>query len=339
VVDSGWYVLGPEVLAFERDLARAVGTSHAVGLANGTDALQLALASVGVEAGDEVVTVANAGGYSTAAIHAIGAFPVYVDVADDDLLISPQAVEDALTARTRAVVVTHLYGRLAPVEAVLAVCRPLRVAVVEDCAQAIGAVSRGRAAGSFGDAGTFSFYPTKNLGALGDAGAVVTSREGVSERVRHLRQYGWSAKYRVSLAGGRNSRLDELQAAVLRVRLPHLEAANERRRAILTAYVKAAASAGIQLVGGLADDATVAHLAVLRCAQRQASADALRELGIATDVHYPVPDHWQSTHGGAAPSLPVTERACGEVLTVPCFPELTDLEVERVCVAIETRVR
>jgi dTDP-4-amino-4,6-dideoxygalactose transaminase len=334
VVHRGRYVLGPEVESFERELAKAIGTSHAIGVANGTDALQIALMSVGVEEGAEVVTVANAGGYASAAIRAAGASPVYVDVDDSDLLLDAAALLPAITPRTRAVVVTHLYGRLAPVEAVMAICRPLGISVVEDCAQAIGASRQGRSAGSIGDVASFSFYPTKNLGALGDGGAVLTSDDQVARRVRQLRQYGWSQKYIVTIAHGRNSRLDEIQAAVLRLRLPRLSEANQRRRTILQAYFEEAAKVGVRTTGDTVDEQTVAHLAVLRCDERDVSRRAAQGLGVATDVHYPVPDHLQLVHAGAMTRLPVTEQASREVLTVPCFPELTDLEVERVCSAI-----
>src|SRR5215468_10062621 len=220
VVTRGRFVLDEEVAAFEAEFAAFCGVAHCVGVGNGTDALELALRSVGVAPGDEVATVANAGMYSTVAIRAIGARPRYVDVDDETLLLSAPRLEAAITPQTRAVVVTHLYGRLAAMGEIGRVARERQVAVVEDCAQAHGARRGDARAGSLGKIGCFSFYPTKNLGALGDGGAITTGDAALAQSVRRLRQYGWEEKYRVEIEGGRNSRLDELQAAMLRVRLP-----------------------------------------------------------------------------------------------------------------------
>src|ERR1700752_3958771 len=232
VVERGWYVLGSECTEFEREFARYCGSADCIGVANGTDAIELALRAVGVAPGDRVATVANAGFYSSTAIHAIGAGPVYVDVEETHGMSLPSLREALAGQGVRAVIVTHLYGRLADVEAIVALCKPLGIPVLEDCAQSHGASRGGKIAGSFGTAGCFSFYPTKNLGALGDGGAVTTGDAAMAERLRGLRQYGWGSKYRVSRAGGRNSRLDELQAALLLAKLPHLDRWNERRRGI-----------------------------------------------------------------------------------------------------------
>jgi dTDP-4-amino-4,6-dideoxygalactose transaminase len=229
------------------------------------------------------------------------------------------------------VVVTHLYGRLANVEALADACRSASVPLVEDCAQAAGAV-RGSHAGTFGDAGTFSFYPTKNLGALGDAGAIVTNDATVAAQVRRLRQYGWGEKYVVEGLGGVNSRLDEIQAALLRHRLRGLDAANERRRAIVERYGDALL-ASVGRIPRARDRSYVAHLAVVVCRDRAALAATLRAAGIETAVHYPVPDHHQPALRRDV-RLPVTEELAGSVLTLPCFPELAEAEVERVCAAL-----
>ena len=332
VLSAGRYILGPEHDAFEAELTAYLGARHCLGVASGTDALELALLAVGCRPGDEIVTAANAGFYASAAALSAGLRVRYADVDETTLALSAASVEAALTPATRAVVVTHLYGLLAEVEAIVALCRGRGVAVVEDCAQAAGARRGGRAAGTFGDAGTFSFYPTKNLAALGDGGAIVTGRDDVAESVRRLRQYGWEGKYRVAAPHGRNSRLDELQAAVLRVRLPRLDAWNERRRAIASRYRAALPGGTGRLVGGVGDE-YVAHLAVALVEDREGVRARLQEAGIGTDVHYPVPDHRQAVWGGAMASvrLPVTERACERVLTLPCFPELADNEVDRVC--------
>src|SRR5207249_990429 len=235
VVGAGSFILGRQVSAFEEEFAGFCGVAHCVGMANGSDALELALRAVGISADDDVITVANAGMYSTVAIRAIGARPRYVDVDEQTLTLSPQLLVSSLTPRTRAVVVTHLYGRLAAMDAILRSLQPHDIAVIEDCAQAHGARQGEARAGSFGDIGCFSFYPTKNLGALGDAGAIATNDATLAARVRALRQYGWEEKYRVTMDGGCNSRLDELQAALLRVRLPHLERENAARQNIVRA--------------------------------------------------------------------------------------------------------
>jgi dTDP-3-amino-2,3,6-trideoxy-4-keto-D-glucose/dTDP-3-amino-3,4,6-trideoxy-alpha-D-glucose/dTDP-2,6-dideoxy-D-kanosamine transaminase len=331
VIDSGWYLMGPEVDAFERDFANANGAAGCIGVASGTDALALALLGTGCLPGDEVIAAANAGGYATIAALQVGLRPRYADVDAATLCLSAETIAPVLTASTRAVVVTHLYGRLADVESLVALCRERGIKLVEDCAQAAGAERRGCRAGGFGDAAAFSFYPTKNLGALGDAGAVVTSDPEVEARVRRLAQYGWEPRYVVAEAGGRNSRLDELQAAVLRAGLVDLDAANTRRREICAAY----AAAGAPLVAAPGPE-HVCHLAVIRVPDRDAVARALADAGVATTIHYPVPDHrqpaWRDVDPGAR--LPVTERAVEEILTLPCFPELTDDEVLRVCEAL-----
>jgi dTDP-4-amino-4,6-dideoxygalactose transaminase len=336
VLESGRYVLGPEHDQFEVELARYLGATHCVGVASGTDALGIALVAVGCAPGDEVVTAANAGFYSSAAAHAAGLRVRYADVAPETLTLSAGTVEQALTRETRAVVVTHLYGLLADIGAIVELCRSHGVAVVEDCAQAAGARRGARSAGTFGDAAAFSFYPTKNLGALGDGGAVVTEDDAVAAHARSLRQYGWEAKYRVVRPGGRNSRLDELQAAILRTRLPHLDPWNERRRSIAARYSGALSVDAGRLVS-LAGDEYVAHLAVVVAVDRDDVRSRLQAADVGTDVHYPIPDHRQPVWGGALVDfrLPVTEHAAEHVLTLPCFPELTDNEVARVCEALD----
>ncbi|HEY4809759.1 MAG TPA: DegT/DnrJ/EryC1/StrS family aminotransferase [Solirubrobacteraceae bacterium] len=334
VTRSGWYLLGEETAAFESELADYLGVSHAVAVANGSDALELAFSALGGGPGQEIVTVANAGGYGMLAARRRGMRVRFADVEDRDLLASPRTIEKALTPRTSMVLVTHLYGKMAPITSICDLCHSKGIAVVEDCAQAAGAHIDGRYAGSVGDAGAFSFYPTKNLGAIGDGGAVVTSDEEIAARVRRLRQYGWGEKYRVEEDGGRNSRLDELQAAVLRVRLPRLDERNQRRRAIARSYASALSLSpvGIAQEGGTD---YVAHLAVIRASQRAPFAQGLDARGVSTAIHYPIADHRQTIIGAPMVSLPVTEAACGEVLTLPCFPELEDEEIEAVCAALQ----
>jgi len=337
VVASGWYVLGPEHDAFEAELADYLGSDHAVALANGTDALELSLSALGVTAGDTVMTVANAGGYTSVATRLLGAEPVYADVSSDTLLLSVKTATEALDAlRTppRVLVVTHLYGAMAPIAELVELAHSRGIAVIEDVAQAIGARAGGRAAGTFADIGTTSFYPTKNLGALGDGGAVVTSNAELAATVRSLRQYGWTSKYRIGRARGRNSRLDELQAAILRVKLPHLDAMNARRRAIHARY-EAVSSDALRIVNR-SSESFIGHLAVGVASDRDAVRAALDAAGIRTDVHYPIPDHRQDWPGPAAVELPETEAASASVVSLPTFPELTDGEVDRVVGALQS---
>ena len=333
VTRSGWYLLGEETSAFESELAEYLGVSHAVGVASGTDALELALTALGGGPGRELVTAANAGGYSALAARRCGMRVRFADVEDGDLLVSPRTIAEALTPRTSIVVVTHLYGKMAPVAAVCELCHSRGIAVIEDCAQAAGAHASGCHAGGFGDAAAFSFYPTKNLGAIGDAGAVVTCDDEVASRARRLRQYGWGAKYHVEEDGGRNSRLDEIQAAVLRVRLRRLDELNRRRRDIARRYADAL-SAGPAAMAQDGGGDYVAHLAVVRTPRRTAFAEGLRERGVSTAIHYPLPDHRQQIIGAPRISLPVTEAASEQILTLPGFPELEHEEIEIVCQAL-----
>jgi dTDP-3-amino-2,3,6-trideoxy-4-keto-D-glucose/dTDP-3-amino-3,4,6-trideoxy-alpha-D-glucose/dTDP-2,6-dideoxy-D-kanosamine transaminase len=340
VLESGWYILGPAVEEFEAMFAKYCGVEHCVGTANGTDALELALRICGVREGDQVATVANAGGYSTAAIRAVGGEPLYVDVEPRTLLLDPDHLRASVTPRLRTIVATHLYGRMVDMPRVLSVASTIGAAVIEDCAQAHGASLLGRRAGSWGTVGCFSFYPTKNLGAVGDAGAIITDSAVLAERACELRQYGWNGKYRSRVVGGRNSRLDELQAAVLLAKLPYLNGWNHRRRVIARAYTDALAELGLELppLGG---SEYVAHLYVVRAPDRANLRSCLAAFGIATDVHYPVADHRQEAHreqSWAARRLPVTECCCEDVLTLPCFPQLNDLEVDRVTSAVRAAV-
>jgi dTDP-3-amino-2,3,6-trideoxy-4-keto-D-glucose/dTDP-3-amino-3,4,6-trideoxy-alpha-D-glucose/dTDP-2,6-dideoxy-D-kanosamine transaminase len=336
VLDSGWYVQGPEHAAFESELAAYLGTRHAMGVGNGTDALEIAIRAAARPGASKVLTAANAGGYTSTAALRCGLEPYFADVDPVTLCLSPTTVADALQEGVAVVVVTHLYGRMAPVKAITAVCSEFGVPVIEDCAQAIGAVRDGKMAGAVGALGSFSFYPTKNLGALGDGGAIVTSDDELARRVRSLRQYGWDTKYFTVEPGGRNSRLDEIQAAVLRLRLPLVDAANQRRRAIIGRYA-AAAGSGIDVLPATGSD-HVGHLAVARVpkGQRDHVRATLHDLGVATDIHYPVPDHRQPILADryATLQLPATERSAEEILSLPCFAELTDAEVDHVASAV-----
>lgn len=331
VLDSGWFLLGPEGAAFEAELAGYVGADQAVALASGTDALELAMRAFLPRGGSAVLTAANAGGYASVAARRASLGVSWADVDESTHCLTADTVRAALTPEIGLVVVTHLYGRPAAVDEIVALCHPLGVAVVEDCAQAIGAFTASGPVGSRADAATFSFYPTKNLGALGDGGALTTSDPGVADRVRKLRQYGWLGKYDIAESGGANSRLDELQAAVLRSRLPKVAGWNRRRREILASY-REAAGGRVEVLPVQAGHA--AHLAVCVTTERNELRRHLRALGIATDVHYPIPDHRQAGLGAGAVKLPVTEILSERVLSVPLFPQLSDEEVERVAAAL-----
>ena len=339
VLDRHWYVLGEEVKAFERDFAAYCGVAHCISLANGTDALELALRALGIGPGDPVVLAGNAGYYGATAVALVGARPCFVDVDARTLTLSPQALQQALAQglRPKAVLVTHLYGQLADIEALSTLCSQNGIALVEDCAQAHGARRGGQLAGSWGDIACFSFYPTKNLGALGDGGAMATGREDLAQRVRALRQYGWSQKYHNTLALGRNSRLDEIQAAVLNDKLPLLDAANQARQALAARYNAAFQGLPLTLPCSVGED-FVAHLYVVRTPVRDALRAHLTAAGIATDVHYPVPDSQQAAcpAGSAIQPLPVTEQACQTVLSLPCYPGMPGSDAERVIAGVRS---
>lgn len=335
VLESNSFVMGKEVAKFEEEFAAYTGVAHCVSVANGTDALELALRAIDLQPGQQVACVANAGFYSAAAIHLAGGEPLYVDVDEQTLTMAPEALEQVLRGQPAAVIATHLYGQLAAIESLAVLCRAAGVPLIEDCAQSHGASRDGRRAGSFADLACFSFYPTKNLGALGDGGAVLTANDALANRLKGLRQYGWSKKYEVALLGGCNSRLDELQAAVLREKLPLLEQHNARRRAIATRYNQAFARLPLRLPASVGTD-FVAHLYVVRSDRREALRAHLAECGVATDVHYPIADIRQPVFGARydGASLPVSEAACASAMSLPCFPGLPQEDVDRVVQAV-----
>jgi dTDP-4-amino-4,6-dideoxygalactose transaminase len=331
VLKRGNFVLGPEVSGFERKFSEYCGVAHCVSVASGTDALDLALRAVGVRQGDKVMLVANAGFYGSTAVHLIGAIPHYLDVDQDSLNLDPEEIVPALKNPPAAIIVTHLYGQLAEIEQIVKLAEKMEVPVIEDCAQSHGAMRGGRRAGSFGTVGCFSFYPTKNLGALGDGGAIVTQNEQVAAKLRQLRQYGWGIKYHVELPGGLNSRLDEIQAAILSDKLPLLDGWNAERRRIAGGYNEAFVDLPVSCPPSTGQD-YVAHLYVLRVQNRSAFRNFLNKNGVATDVHYPVPDHFQPAYQCEQKRgrLVVTEQTCESVVTLPCFPGMTDVEISQV---------
>jgi dTDP-4-amino-4,6-dideoxygalactose transaminase len=334
VMASSHFVLGPEVEAFEREFAGFCGARHCVGVGNGMQAIELVLRALGIGAGDEVITVSHTAFPTAAAITAAGATPVFVDVDPESFCMSAESLAGALGPRTRAVLPVHLYGRCADMDAIGALAADAGVPVVEDAAQAHGATHRGRRAGTLGTAAAFSFYPTKNLGALGDGGAVVTDDDELAHRVRRLRNYGEEAKY-VNAEPGFNSRLDELQAAVLRVKLPHLERWNAERRRIAARYDELLA--GSAVTPPRPGDGHVYHLYVVRSPERDALREHLSAAGVGTAVHYPTPVHLQAAYTGGARSaggLDATERLAGEIVSLPAFPGLGDERVAAVAEAV-----
>ena len=334
VVERGRYVLGEELRAFEAELAAATEVGYAVGVGTGTDAIRLGLEALGVGPADEVVTAAHTATFTALGISMLGATPVFCDIEPESMTLDPERLERAITPRTRAIVPVHLYGQAADLDPILAVARRHGLKVVEDCAQAAGALYRGRPAGSFGDAAAFSFYPTKNLGALGDGGAVATSSAKVAEAVRQLRNGGQSDRYRHDRIGV-NSRLDEIQSAVLRVKLRRLEQANTERRAQAARYD--AGLRGVRTPRELPGRRHVYHLYVVRHSRRDALNEHLAQAGIGALIHYPIPIHLQPAYahlGVPAGSLPETERAAREVLSLPLYPGLTPESQARVIEAV-----
>jgi len=336
VMESGWFILGPEVEAFEEEFASVVGTAHAVGVASGTDALTLSLWALGVGPGDEVITTPLTATFTALAISRCGARPVFADVDGRSLNLSPESVAKRMTARTKALLPVHLYGNPCQMPALLRLAGENGLAVVEDACQAHGAKLADRPLGGWGKAGCFSFYPTKNLGALGDGGMVATNDAAMANRLRRLRNGGQENRY-IHREIGFNSRLDELQAAILRAKLPHLFTWNARRRALAALYGQLLAEAPLVWVDLLPDAETAAHLLVARAPERDRLREALSEAGVETLIHYPVPAHLQPAYQGLGQgvgSCPEAERAAGEILSLPLYPELTEAQVERVARAI-----
>ena len=333
---SGQYILGPEDAAFEREFADYLGGGFAIGVGNGTEALELALRAAGVRPGDLVATVANTVSATVSAIEQISAQAVFVEIDEDTMLMSPDALDQVLTLnrdRVRVVVPVHLYGHAADMTRICEISEAHGARVVEDTAQAHGAVIDGRKAGTFGDLSSFSFYPTKNLGALGDAGGIFTRDPELDEKVRLLRQYGWRTRY-VSEIPGRNSRLDEIQAAVLRIKLPYLDDENAYRSGLAARYLERLADSRLTLPVVRPNAEHVWHQFAVRAPRRDALRAALADEGISTGLLYPVPIHHQPAYLDSELSLPITERACAEILCLPCHPGLDLDDVDRVSDAV-----
>lgn len=340
VLSGGRFVLGAEVSAFEEAFARYIGASHCISVANGSDAIELALKGLNIAGDSQVALAANAGMYATTAILSVGAIPTYVDVNFATGNISFDGIKAAIGNGAQAVVVTHLYGlAINDISEIANFCAQKNIPLIEDCAQAHGATIDGKKVGSFGSIATFSFYPTKNLGALGDGGAVVTSDEFLAARICSLRQYGWEEKYSVTLSGGRNSRLDELQAAILLEFLPVLDASNQRRRNIAEQYNKGIRADDFDIIlPTWSGEDYVGHLYVIKTPNRDSLREHLRKQEIFTEIHYPIPDYCQKMWNGKYDGFKLknTERLAREVLTLPCYPEMNIDQINSVIKAINS---
>lgn len=335
VTESGWYILGPEVEAFEAEFAAYIGVKHCISVANGTDALRIAVRAALPYRGGEGVTVSMSATATVAALVEAGWQPLMIDIDLDDYTINIADLEAALTAPGMFIVPVHLYGQPARMTEIMRLAEVREALVIEDCAQAHGAQLNGKRAGSFGAAAAFSFYPTKNIGALGDGGAITTNSDEIAERARLLRMYGWRERY-VSESHGHNSRLDELQAAILRVKLKYLDADNSRRVIIARTYNEAFSDLNLKLppTGG------VYHQYVIQHSRRDLLKQKLAERGIESSVLYPVPIHLQPAYADDPPlQLPITESLCQHLLCLPIYPELTDGEVSAVCEAVRELVK
>lgn len=333
VIANGHFIGGPNVAAFETELAAYCGSTHAVGLNSGTDALYLALRALGLGPGDEVITTPFTFVANAEAIELCGATPIFVDIDPVTFNIDPNQVDAAVGIRTKALLPVHLYGLPAAMDELMRIARKHHLAVVEDCAQAIGAPIDEKRAGTIGDVGTISFFPSKNLGAYGDGGAVVTNDAAIAERIRRLRAHGSVAKYQ-HVESGVNSRLDEMQAAILRVKLPYLDEWIAQRRAVASAYRRELQP--LEPVLAPADEpAHTYHQFTIRVKERDRVAEALKRQGVQTAVHYPVPVHLQEAYRSLeAGPFPESERASTEVLSLPMFPELELAEIANVALAL-----
>ncbi|GAB3571042.1 DegT/DnrJ/EryC1/StrS family aminotransferase [Spirosoma luteolum] len=336
VVDSGWYVLGQEVAAFETAFAQACGARHCIGVANGLDALTLVLRAWAFEPGAEVIVPANTYIASILSVTQAGLTPILVEPDPRTCLIDPRCIEAAITPRTRAILPVHLYGRCCDMDPIRVLAARYGLRILEDAAQAHGARYGHRQAGQLGDAAGWSFYPSKNLGALGDAGAITTDDDTLAQTLRALRNYGSQQKY-VNQLAGQNSRLDELQAAILIEKLPFLAAENEQRRQLARRYLTGIRHPDVVLPPADQVGQDVWHLFVVRHPRRDALRTYLHERGIGTDVHYPIPPHQQDAYPELHPlSLPISEQLHAEVVSLPLNPALSLDEVDIVCAAINS---
>lgn len=332
VLNEGRYILGEETKAFESEFAAYIGVSHGIGVGSGTEAIHIALAVCGIGPEDEVVTVAHTAVATVAAIELTGAKPVFVDIDPDFFTLDPERIEEAITPNTKAIIPVHLYGQSAAMLPILEVAKRHCLRVIEDCAQAHGTIYHDRRVGAWSDMACFSFYPTKNLGALGDGGMIVTDKPELAEKARLLREYGWAERY-ISMIPGWNSRLDELQAAILRVKLRYLDSDNERRAKLASTYDKALAGLDLVTPKRRSESTHVYHLYVIRTAARDELLAYLKTRGVDALTHYPIPVHLQPAYRNSSAKnnrLLETEKAAREVLSLPMYPELPEKQLDEI---------
>jgi len=337
VMRGNRYVLGEEVASLEKEFADYIGTSSAIGVANGTDAIELALRALDIGFGDEVITVSHTAVATIAAIEATGADAVVVDVEPEYFTLNANQLESVFSFKTRAIIAVHLYGQSVNLDAIKDFCQIKNIFLIEDASQAHGAKYKGKRLGSIGNIGCFSCYPTKNLGAIGDAGLITTNNTDLEKKIRMLREYGWNN--RISEYSGRNSRLDEIQAAVLRIKLKHLDLDNEKRRQIAKYYINYLKNTEVILPMIRAENESVFHLFVLKVERRQELLDYLLSKGIQAGVHYPVPVHLQPAYKGrilSASDMSVTESLAGRILSLPMYPELPIQDAEKIIDTIKS---
>lgn len=333
LIKSGPYLNGLNVASFEESFSKYVGVKYCIGVSSGTSALELALKSLRLPVGSEILMTANSGGYGSIATINSGLTPKYFDV-NDSGLADIDSLKKYLTSNSKAIIVTHLYGQSVRVDNFRNFCDSNKLFLIEDCAQAAGAILDGNKIGSFGHISTFSFYPTKNLSTIGDAGCVCTEVSSIAQNIRSLREYGWKNKYFAETKGGGNYRMDEIHAMILNNQLIDLDRKNQIRREIWKKYFESLRGSGIKLLGKF-DETFVAHLAVVRVKERDILAHKLSKIGIQTAIHYPVPDYQQDAFSKYFPTkLKETEQMCAEVLTLPLFPEMTEIEISKVVSAL-----
>lgn len=340
VLESGRFILGPNVTALEQEVAAYLGVKHAIGVASGTDALVIALRAAGVEPGDEVIVPAFSFFATAGTVMTLGAHPVFVDIDPDTYLIDTTAIEAVITPKTKAIIPVHLYGQPADMEEIMGIAERHGLKVIEDNAQAIGAIYKGKKTAAIGDIGCLSFFPSKNLGAYGDGGMVTTNDDGIAEKMRMLRMHGWKKKYFPEMLGY-NSRLDELQAAVLRVKLKHLDRWNARRVEIARAYSQYLGELGLRVPVEAPGRTHVYHLYMVAFDERDIVQQALKEAGIASEVYYPQPLHLAEPsrqYGSGEGQCPVAEQCSKTLLALPVYPDMTATQVEEVLSAVETVV-
>jgi len=330
---SGWFILGKEADNFEKEFAKYCGVKYCVGVANGLEALQISLMALGVKSGDEVITTPLTAMATALAIIKVGAKPIFVDIDPRSFNIDAGKIEQAITKKTKAILPVHLYGQMADMGTIMNIAKKHNLLVIEDCAQAHGAEHQGKKAGSFGDCGAFSFYPSKNLGAFGDAGCVITDNAKLAEKIRALRDYGQSGRYN-HIYFGLNSRLDELQATILRVKLKYLDVWNKRRRQLAKIYSQSLAGVKIVAPVELKGCFHIYHLYVIRVGKRNELIKYLLKYGVQTGVHYPKLVYRQKAYKGFSKKIShceVAEKYCREIISLPLYPELAAAQVKRIC--------